>query len=62
MPQVHRVADIDDDQEGRPAFLGRQGAETISAVELAAEVGTVPYQLLCLFGLRLPRRLVERAS
>ncbi|MBP7588650.1 MAG: alanine racemase, partial [Thermoanaerobaculia bacterium] len=46
----------------RVTLLGRQGAETISAVELAAEVGTVPYQLLCLFGLRLPRRLVERAS
>ena len=45
----------------RVTLLGRQGAETISAVELAAEVGTVPYQLLCLFGLRLPRRLVERA-
>lgn len=45
----------------RATLLGRQGAESISAVELAAEVGTIPYQLLCLFGLRLPRRLVERA-
>ncbi len=44
----------------RATLLGRQGAEAISAVELAAEVGTIPYQLLCLFGLRLPRRLVER--
>lgn len=44
----------------RATLLGRQGAETVSAVELAAEVGTIPYQLLCLFGLRLPRRLVER--
>ncbi len=43
----------------RATLLGRQGAETISAVELAAEVGTIPYQLLCLFGLRLPRRTVE---
>lgn len=43
----------------RATLLGRQGAEAISAVELAAEVGTIPYQLLCLFGLRLPRRTVE---
>lgn len=41
----------------RATLLGRQGAESISALELAAEVGTVPYQLLCLFGLRLPRRI-----
>lgn len=43
----------------RATLLGRQGAERISAVELAADVGTIPYQLLCLFGLRLPRRAVE---
>ncbi len=43
----------------RVTLLGCQGAEAISAVELAAEVGTIPYQLLCLFGLRLPRRIVE---
>lgn len=43
----------------RATLLGRQGAERISAVELAADVGTIPYQLLCLFGLRLPRRTVE---
>lgn len=45
----------------RVTLLGRQGAESISAVELAQDVGTIPYQLLCLFGLRLPRRLVEHA-
>ena len=43
----------------RATLLGRQGVERISASELAAEVGTIPYQLLCLFGLRLPRRIVE---
>ncbi|MEO8277432.1 MAG: alanine racemase [Thermoanaerobaculia bacterium] len=37
-------------------LLGRQGGEEVSAVELAENVGTIPYQLLCLFGLRLPRR------
>lgn len=46
----------------RVMLLGRQGAEAISAVELAAEVGTVPYQLLCLFGLRLPRRIVDNPA
>ncbi|MEO7793797.1 MAG: alanine racemase [Thermoanaerobaculia bacterium] len=50
------------DVGSRVTLLGRQGAETISAVDLATEVGTIPYQLLCLFGLRLPRRLVERVA
>jgi alanine racemase len=50
------------DVGSRVTLLGRQGGEAISAVELAAEVGTIPYQLLCLFGLRLPRRLVERVQ
>jgi alanine racemase len=45
----------------RATLLGRQGGEAISAVELAAEVGTIPYQLLCLFGLRLPRRVAAQA-
>jgi alanine racemase len=37
-------------------LLGRQGGETITAWELAAAAGTIPYELLCLLGLRLPRR------
>ncbi len=55
----HRVAA---EVGSRVTLLGRQGAEAISAVELAAEVGTMPYQLLCLFGLRLPRRIVEASG
>lgn len=55
------LTDVAAEVGSRVTLLGRQGAERISAVELAAEVGTIPYQLLCLFGLRLPRRLVERA-
>jgi hypothetical protein len=37
-------------------LLGRQGGERITATELAAEAGTIPYELLCLLGLRLARR------
>ena len=53
------VTGVAADVGSRATLLGRQGAERISAVELAADVGTIPYQLLCLFGLRLPRRTVE---
>jgi len=45
----------------RATLLGRQGAERISAMELAGDVGPIPYQLLCLFGLRLPRRYLAPA-
>jgi alanine racemase len=39
-------------------LLGRQGGERITAPELAAAAGTIPYELLCLLGLRLARRYV----
>jgi alanine racemase len=40
----------------RVTLLGAQGGERITAPELAAHVGSIAYQLLCLFGLRLERR------
>lgn len=43
-------------------LLGRQGAERITAVELAEHAGTIPYELLCLLGLRLTRRYVGGAT
>lgn len=43
----------------RVVLLGAQGEDRVTAFELAQHVGTIPYQLLCLFGLRLPRRHVR---
>jgi alanine racemase len=40
-------------------LLGRQGAEEISALELAESAGTIPWEILCHLGLRLPRRYVR---
>jgi alanine racemase len=37
-------------------LLGRQGSGEIGAGELARLAGTIPYEILCGFGLRLPRR------
>jgi len=39
-------------------LLGAQGEERITAHELARSVETIPYELLCLLGLRLARRYV----
>jgi alanine racemase len=39
-------------------LLGRQGDERITVTELAELAGTIPYELLCLLGLRLARRYV----
>lgn len=40
-------------------LLGRQGSERITVVELAHQAGTLPYELLCLLGLRLARRYIR---
>lgn len=40
-------------------LLGRQGAEEITAVELARHAGTISWEILCHLGLRLPRRYVR---
>ena len=37
-------------------LLGRQGAGEIGLPELSSLAGTLPYEVLCLLGLRLPRR------
>jgi len=40
-------------------LLGSQGAEEITARELAGHLKTIPYELLCGLGLRLPRRYLK---
>jgi alanine racemase len=40
-------------------LLGRQGDEEITAWELADAAGTIPWELLCLLGRRLPRRYLR---
>ncbi len=42
-------------------LVGEQGDERIPVTELAERVGTIPYELLCLLGLRLARRYVGGA-
>lgn len=40
-------------------LMGRQGAEEITALELAAHAGTISWEILCHLGLRLPRRYLR---
>jgi len=40
-------------------LLGTDGSETVSAIELATLGVTMPYEVLCHFGLRLPRRVMR---
>ena len=39
-------------------LLGKQGDETIPAEEWASLLGTIPWEIICDFGPRLPRRYV----
>jgi len=56
---VHREAGGPPVEAGEEVvLLGRQGSEEIRVTELAEAAGTIPYELLCLLGLRLARRYV----
>ena len=50
------VTDVPAAEGDVAVLLGRQGEEEITLHELADRAGTVPYELLCLLGQRLPRR------
>ena len=50
------VTDVPGVQEGdRAILLGRQGSEEVSAGELAALAGTIPYEVICSISPRVPR-------
>ncbi len=51
------VTDVPDVEIGHEAILiGQQGTERITAADLAAWQQTIPYEILCAIGSRVPRR------
>jgi alanine racemase len=51
------VTDIDGVGTGdEVVFLGSQGSERIDAREMAAWIGTIPYEILCRLGSRVERK------
>ena len=50
------VTEIPGTQPGDEAVLiGKQGTRQISAADIAADLGTIPYEVLCTIGPRVPR-------
>ena len=50
------VTDVAEAQEGDEVILfGQQGKENITVDEMAAQAGTIPYEILCGVGKRVPR-------
>lgn len=43
-------------------LIGRQGAESITADELALHLGTIPYEILCMVAHRVPRVYVREGK
>jgi alanine racemase len=43
-------------------LIGRQGAEEITADEVAEAQGTISYEILCRIGPRVPRVYLDRPS
>jgi alanine racemase len=50
------VTDVPVEVGSEVVLLGKQGPEQITVQDLAAWAGTIPYELLCRLGRRLPRR------
>lgn len=50
------ISQVDAGTGDRVTLLGRDGSEEITAWDLAAAAGTIPYEILCELGPRLPRR------
>jgi alanine racemase len=54
------VTDVDGVAVGdEVAVIGEQGAEKITAADLAKEMGTISYEVLCAIGARVPRVMVD---
>ncbi|HLD40648.1 MAG TPA: alanine racemase [Candidatus Omnitrophota bacterium] len=53
MADVTNIRDVKTGQEA--VLIGRQKAEAISAEELAKLAGTIPYEIVCNLGQRIPR-------
>ncbi len=55
----HVMVDVGSDfevqQEDEVILIGRSGNESISAWDLAAKLGTIPYEVLCMLNNRVPR-------
>jgi alanine racemase len=50
------VTDVPGVSKGDEAILiGRQGRQQITADEIAGKIGSIPYEVLCLIGKRVPR-------
>lgn len=57
------VTDVQGVQVGDEAILiGRQGMERITAADLASWQQTIPYEILCAIGTRVPRRYLQPTS
>ncbi|WP_172251976.1 alanine racemase [Saccharibacillus deserti] len=56
MVSLKSFADAEDIQEGEEVvLLGSQSGEMITADEIAAKLGTIPYEVLCMLAHRIPR-------
>ncbi|MBF0426312.1 MAG: alanine racemase [Magnetococcales bacterium] len=57
------VTDLPTASVGTPVtLLGRDGAEMIDIEEMATWLGTIPYEVICALGRRLPRRYLWMAQ
>ena len=55
----HLMVDVGDDSDIQPGdevvLIGKSGDESITAWDIAANLGTIPYEILCMINSRVPR-------
>lgn len=56
------VTGLDVDPGDEVVFIGSQGGETLTAREVAAAIGTIPWEVVCRLGSRIERRYEEVRS
>jgi alanine racemase len=56
------VTDLDVSPGDEVVLIGRQGDERIDVREVAATIGSIPWELLCRLGARIERRVIGEAS
>ena len=56
------VTGLDVETGDEVVIIGSQGADRIDVREMAAQIGTIPYEILCRIGSRIERIYDERSS
>ena len=56
------ITGIEAEQWDEAVLMGKQGNEKITADEIAKEIGTISYEVLCMISKRVPRVYIKNGK